>query len=112
MIMESVNRNPQDQAIEFACAKRFHQSFRLPGTGKYGSIRVTYAVGGALEPTSPVLLWIGGMNGTRYQALDLDHLAKKAGLRVVFIDRYYPRVPSFTSLFGHHVARLANYILS
>ena len=84
-----------------ACDIRLHRSFLLPPNPRIGRekpIRVTYSDVGHSASISgesqdkadaevPVLLWVGGMFGGRYQSFAYDDLAKKYGVRFLAIDR-------------------------
>lgn len=86
-----VSQPAHNQAIEYCCDVRFHRSFVLPSTAAHGPLRVTYSVAGLDGPEHgnvPTIVFINGMFGGRYGALDMDYLARQKGVRVVFVDRY------------------------
>ena len=84
-----------------ACDIRLHQSFLLPSNPRIGRekpIRVTYSDAGhsvnnskrradKAEEQVPVLLWVGGQFGGRYQSFAYDDLARKHKVRFLAIDR-------------------------
>lgn len=84
----SVSKAVEEQAIEYVCDRRFHRRFVLPRTAAHGPLRISYAVAGIDEPNVPTILFMSGMFGGRLNALDIDYLAKKKGLRVICVDRY------------------------
>ena len=89
----------KDAALAFASRKCFHQSIRLPSVGSLrgNSLRVSFATtsnfdhgderdggsGGELQ----TILFCGGMGASRLMVYRLDALARRKGVRVVFIDR-------------------------
>ncbi len=79
---------PEEQAILLVAPRKFHQIFTLPATDKHGQMKVTYAIAGPeLGEDAPTVFFCGAMFGTRWEAIEVDWLAKKEGVRVLFIDR-------------------------
>lgn len=80
--------SPTDQAIQLLCAKNFHQSLWLPATSSHPSLRVTFATSSNFANVNlPVVLFCGPMFGTRWLAVDCDHLATRKGVRLICVDR-------------------------
>jgi pimeloyl-ACP methyl ester carboxylesterase len=86
-----LSKEQEDQAIEILAPVKFHRVFTAPATATRGPLRASYAIAGVdvgeKEDDVPTILFISGMMGTRYQALSLDYLAEKEGVRVLFLDR-------------------------
>ena len=76
------------QAAEILAAKKFHQLFEAPATETRGPLRVSYSIAGIEEGEDvETIMFCGGMFGTRLQAVSMDWLATKNGVRVLYIDR-------------------------
>lgn len=74
----------RDAVLEFLCDRRFHKQFRYSYNGQ--SLRVTYSDYGDPNSTS-VVLFFGGLMGTRYSYSPLDQLAKNNSIRIIHADR-------------------------
>lgn len=75
--------------IEFLCDIRFHRSFTLPPnpeTSRTTPFRVSYADYGDPE-SKAVVLFSGGLMGTRISYVVLDQLAKVNKVRIIQPDR-------------------------
>lgn len=77
----------KDFAIEYVCASRMHQSLTIPGTSTLKPLKVTYAIAGLENDDAPTVVFISGMYGMRWVALSWHHVALRAGVRVVCVDR-------------------------
>ena len=78
------------KAAELISPWKFHRMFTVPATHRHGPLRVTYSIGGVDIGEGehvPNVLFCGAMFGTRWQAPWLDYIAKKQGVRMLFIDR-------------------------
>jgi hypothetical protein len=75
------------QALEIISSQKSHQSFKIPTTDKRGSLKVARSIAG-VPIREPSILFSGGMYEVRLQALSIDWLAKKAGVRLIFADRF------------------------
>ncbi|OBT69005.1 hypothetical protein VE03_01363 [Pseudogymnoascus sp. 23342-1-I1] len=80
----------KDFAIEYVCAARMHHSLTIPGTETLKPLKVTYAIAGLENDDAPTVVFISGMYGMRWVALLWHHIALRAGVRLVCVDR-----PSF-----------------
>ncbi|KAL1306060.1 hypothetical protein AAFC00_004186 [Neodothiora populina] len=81
-----------NKAIEYVCSTSFHQSLVIPPTDLHDApLRVTYSTttdfNDGSSTTVPTILYCSPMAGSRYMVLELDHAARKAGVRVIFVDR-------------------------
>ena len=82
------SKSPAVQAIEILAPRKFHGLFVAPATEARGPLRVSYSIAGIEEGENvETILFCGGMFGTRWQAVFMDWLASKNGVRVLFIDR-------------------------
>jgi len=82
------SKSPKIQAIELSAAGKFHQLFVAPATEAHGPLKVSYSIAGVEKGEDvETILFCGGMFGTRWQAVFMDWLALKNGVRVLFIDR-------------------------
>lgn len=78
----------EEQAIELIAPRKFHKTFTLPETADHGPLRVTYGIAGKEDgDDTPTILFCGGMFGSRWQAPFQDFIAKKEGVRILYIDR-------------------------
>ncbi|KAG9229717.1 Alpha/Beta hydrolase protein [Amylocarpus encephaloides] len=77
-----------NQIFERTSPLRFHQRFTVPATEHHEILKISYGVcGPPLGEDVMTILFCGGMFGSRWQGVTLDHLARKMGVRVLFIDR-------------------------
>ncbi|KAL7929317.1 Alpha/Beta hydrolase protein [Trichoderma chlorosporum] len=91
--MASAEAPPRDQALSYFSNLRFNQEFIIPRTVDHDAITVSYADVG-FQPESqtasrstPTVLFIPGMFGSRYIGAVLDPVARKFGVRVLVVDR-------------------------
>ncbi|KAL6892037.1 Alpha/Beta hydrolase protein [Trichoderma evansii] len=83
----------RDQALSYISNPRFSQQFTLPATADSPALTVSYADVGFTPETpadsrsTPTLLFIPGMFGSRYIGAILDPIARKFGVRVLVADR-------------------------
>ncbi|KIW16904.1 hypothetical protein PV08_04094 [Exophiala spinifera] len=85
-----VSSGDEDQAIGLICKNCFHQSLWLPQTAEHPRLRVTYSTTTNFDNVSlslPVILFIGPMFGSRWDALHFNKLANDSGVRAIFVDR-------------------------
>ncbi|KAL7940773.1 alpha/beta-hydrolase [Trichoderma barbatum] len=91
--MCSATASARDQALSYFSDARFSQQFVLPGTANRDAITVSYADLGfkpeslTASRSTPTVLFIPGMFGSRYIGAILDPVARKYGVRVLVIDR-------------------------
>ncbi|KAL7811399.1 alpha/beta-hydrolase [Trichoderma gracile] len=91
--MSSVTASVRDQALNYISDARFNQKFSLSNDENQEAITVSFAdVGFKPEsPTdsrsTPTVLFIPGMFGSRYISAVLDPVARRYGVRVLVIDR-------------------------
>ena len=86
--MESPSTSPEVQAIELLAPRKFHQIFTVPAADGRRELKVTYAIAGPqFGEDIPTILFCGGMFGNRMQAVFVNYLAEKEGVRVVLVDR-------------------------
>ena len=91
--MSSATASARDQALSYISDPRFTQKFTLPEGENQDAITVSFADVG-FKPDSatagrstPTVLFIPGMFGSRYIGAVLDPVARKYGVRVLVIDR-------------------------
>ncbi|KAF2125600.1 hypothetical protein P153DRAFT_425959 [Dothidotthia symphoricarpi CBS 119687] len=75
--------------LEFLCNRRFHRRFALlpnPDTGRSKPYNVSYADYGD-STSNAVVLFCGGLMGTRLSYSHLDQLAKAHNVRIIHPDR-------------------------
>ncbi|PTB64945.1 hypothetical protein BBK36DRAFT_1170610 [Trichoderma citrinoviride] len=91
--MSSGTASARDQALSYISDPRFTQKFTLPEGENQDAITVSFADVG-FKPDSatagrstPTVLFIPGMFGSRYIGAVLDPVARKYGVRVLVIDR-------------------------
>jgi len=70
-----------------AAAGRFHQKIVFYSKTAQKEIRVTFATAGLQDKDAPTILFTGGMYGGRWNALYIDYLCNKKGVRVIIADR-------------------------
>ncbi|KAL6856806.1 alpha/beta-hydrolase [Trichoderma novae-zelandiae] len=91
--MSSVATSARDQALSYISDPRFTQKFSLPERESQDAITVSFAdvgfkpVGPTASRSTPTVLFIPGMFGSRYIGAVLDPVARKYGVRVLVIDR-------------------------
>ena len=80
---------PTDKAIKIVCAKHLHQALWLPENDLHGRLRVTFSTtSNFTDTTLPVIFFCPPMFGSRWFAVELNHLAALKGVRVICPDRY------------------------
>ena len=80
--------SPTDQAVRTLCSKYFHRALWLPETAEHPKLRVTYSTTTNFDDASlPVILFIGPMFGSRWNAVDSDKLARDCGVCLICTDR-------------------------
>lgn len=83
----------RDQALSYLSNPRFSQKLTLPATADSPALNVSYADVGFSPATpadsrsTPTMLFIPGMFGSRYIGAILDPIARKFGVRVLVADR-------------------------
>ncbi|KAK1244301.1 hypothetical protein MKX07_003100 [Trichoderma sp. CBMAI-0711] len=93
MSMTSTTASARDQALNYISDPRFTQQFSLPASENQDAITVSYADVGfkpaspTASRTTPTVLFIPGMFGSRYIGAVLDRVARRYGVRVLVIDR-------------------------
>ncbi|KAL7807899.1 alpha/beta-hydrolase [Trichoderma aethiopicum] len=91
--MSSVTASARGLALEYISDPRFTQKFSLPDGENQDTITVSFADVGFKpeDPTAsrstPTVLFIPGMFGSRYISAVLDRVAHRYGVRVLVIDR-------------------------
>lgn len=91
--MDPATVSAHDQALSYISDPRFSQEFILPATANRDALTVCYADLGfkpespAASRSTPTVLFIPGMFGSRYIGGLLDPVARKFGVRVVVVDR-------------------------
>lgn len=104
--------SPELQAIEIIAPRKFHKIFAVPGTDTRGPLKVTYAIAGVQDGEGiPTILFCGGMFGVRWQAVFLNWLAEKEGVRILFIDRFV-YTSSFWLFLCYFISRLPLFFSS
>ncbi|KEQ78591.1 hypothetical protein M438DRAFT_350338 [Aureobasidium pullulans EXF-150] len=87
----STTTSAKDDAIAFASQKCFHQSITIDPTSAHQKLRVSFATTSGFDDDGKndleTILICGGMGASRLLLYRLDALAKKEGVRVIFIDR-------------------------
>lgn len=85
-------------AREYLSQIKFHRRLVIPATESRARLTVTYSIAGIEEgPDVPTIFFCGGMFGSRLQAVYMDWIALKEGVRVIFMDRFVNQV--FTLVF-------------
>lgn len=91
--MAASTASARDQALGYLSDPRFSQRFTLPATADSPALTVSYADVGfspenpADSRSTPTMLFIPGMFGSRYIGAILDPIARKFGVRVLIADR-------------------------
>lgn len=91
--MSSLTASVHDQALSYISNPRFSQKLILPATADSPALTVSYADVGfspeapAASRSTPTVLFIPGMFGSRYFGGVLDPVARKYGVRVLVMDR-------------------------
>jgi len=86
--IEISTQTPKDKALAFVCAEEFHRCLWLPETQDHGRLRVTFSTTKNFDQASlPAMLFVGPMFGSRYNSIDINHLAAECGVRVICCDR-------------------------
>ncbi|THY13804.1 hypothetical protein D6D01_08267 [Aureobasidium pullulans] len=89
----STATSAKDDAIAFASQKCFHQSITIAPTSAHQKLRVSFATTSNFDDDGEdrngleTILFCGGMGASRLLLYRVDALAKKEGVRVMFIDR-------------------------
>ncbi|THY02793.1 hypothetical protein D6D03_04835 [Aureobasidium pullulans] len=87
----SATTSAKDDAIAFASQKCFHQSITIDPTSAHQKLRVSFATTSGFDDDGKndleTILFCGGMGASRLLLYRFDALAKKEGVRVIFIDR-------------------------
>ncbi|UKZ82799.1 hypothetical protein TrVFT333_010597 [Trichoderma virens FT-333] len=92
-IFSYVDRKGRPLALSYYSNPRFSQEFILPGTANHEAITISYADLGfkpespTANRSTPTVLFIPGMFGSRYIGAVLDPVARKFGVRVLVVDR-------------------------
>ena len=86
--LSDTDPSPADQAITAVCARHLHHSIFIPESGWHGALRVTFSTTSNFDDkTLPVALCCPPMFGSRWMALEFEHLAATHGVRVICPDR-------------------------
>ncbi|KAL7972197.1 Alpha/Beta hydrolase protein [Trichoderma sp. SZMC 28014] len=90
--MAAPTTSTRDQVLSYLSDPRFSQELTLPATADSPALTVSYAdVGFTPEPadsrSTPTMLFIPGMFGSRYISSIFDPIARKLGVRVLVADR-------------------------
>jgi hypothetical protein len=91
--MAATVTSARDQALSYLSNPRFSQELTLPATADSPALNVSYADVGFSPETpadsrsTPTVLFIPGMFGSRYIGAILDPIASKFGVRVLIVDR-------------------------
>ncbi|THZ60110.1 hypothetical protein D6C85_09871 [Aureobasidium pullulans] len=87
----STTTSAKDDAITFASQKCFHRSITIGPTSAHQKLRVSFATTSGFDDDGKngpeTILFCGGMGASRLLLYRFDALAKKEGVRVIFIDR-------------------------
>ncbi|THV76831.1 hypothetical protein D6D29_08400 [Aureobasidium pullulans] len=88
----SATTSAKDDAIAFASQKCFHRSITVGPTSAHQKLRVSFATTSGFDDDDgknglETILFCGGMGASRLLLYRIDALAKKEGVRVIFIDR-------------------------
>lgn len=87
----STTTSAKDDAIAFASQKCFHQSITIGPTSAHQKLRVSFGTTSGFDDDGKngleTILFCGGMGASRLLLYRIDALAKKEGVRVIFIDR-------------------------
>lgn len=86
----STTTSAKDDAIAFASQKRFHRSITIGPTSAHQKLRVSFGTTSGVDDDKndlETILFCGGMGASRLLLYRIDALAKKEGVRVIFIDR-------------------------
>lgn len=89
----STTTSAKDDAITFASQKCFHRSITIGPTSAHQKLRVSFATTSGFDDDDDdkngleTILFCGGMGASRLLLYRIDALAKKEGVRVIFIDR-------------------------
>jgi len=88
----SATTSAKDDAIAFASQKCFHRSITIGPTSAHQKLRVSFATTSGFDDDDDkngleTILFCGGMGASRLLLYRFDALAKKEGVRVIFIDR-------------------------
>ncbi|THZ15475.1 hypothetical protein D6C89_09709 [Aureobasidium pullulans] len=88
----STTTSAKDDAIAFASQKCFHRSITIGPTSAHQKLRVSFATTSGFDDDDgknglETILFCGGMGASRLLLYRFDALAKKEGVRVIFIDR-------------------------
>ncbi|KAI9744907.1 MAG: hypothetical protein M1818_001833 [Claussenomyces sp. TS43310] len=83
-----INLSPQEEeVIKIISPRKFHRVFTLPATENHDPLKVSFALVGPEDGDVPTILLCDGMFSSRWHTIGYEHLAQKAGVRVVSIDR-------------------------
>jgi hypothetical protein len=91
--MAASTTSVRDQALSYVSDPRFSQELTLPATADSPALTVSYADVGFSPATpadsrsTPTMLFIPGMFGSRYISALLDPIARKFGVRLLVADR-------------------------
>lgn len=91
--MPASTASAHEQAISYISNPRFSRELTLPATADSPALTVSYADVGFSPETpadsrsTPTVLFIPGMFGSRYIGAILDPIARKFGVRVLVVDR-------------------------
>lgn len=87
----STTTSAKDDAIAFASQKCFHRSTTIGPTSAHQKLRVSFGTTSGFDDDGKndleTILFCGGMGASRLLLYRFDALAKKEGVRVIFIDR-------------------------
>ncbi|OJJ49087.1 hypothetical protein ASPZODRAFT_13825 [Penicilliopsis zonata CBS 506.65] len=78
---------PPTAAEQYLAQDRFNRRF-IFSTTSHGDLPVTYADVGVSARDAPVVLFIPGMVGSRYFAVDKHAIAEKMGVRMLLVDKF------------------------
>ncbi|KAM0263179.1 hypothetical protein ACHAQJ_001334 [Trichoderma viride] len=91
--MSSITASAHDQALSYISNPRFHQKLVLPATADSPAVTVSYADVGfnpeapTASRSTPTVLFMPGMFGSRYNGAVLDPVARKFGSGDGSLDR-------------------------
>lgn len=83
----------RNQALSYISDPRFSQEFVLPANADHAALTVSYTDAGfkpeslAASRSTPTVLFMPGMFGSRYIGAMLDPVARKFGVRVLVFER-------------------------
>lgn len=98
----AATQSPYIQAEEFLADLHFHQTIIIPACDDYGELTISYADYGICEnetnapcvthdssdrEETPVVLFMPGMYASRYLGCFMHFIARKHGVRLLFVDR-------------------------